>query len=43
MRYCKKKLNWKIRQDNVKGGKIFKRYVYLRKMTNLCANEMLLK
>ena len=38
-----KKLNWKIGLDNVKGGKIFKRYVYLRKMTNLYANEMLLK
>ena len=39
----KNKLNWKRGKDNVKAEKIFKRYVYLRKITNLFANEMLLK
>ena len=31
----KKKLNWRRGKDNVKAEKIFKRYVYLRKITNL--------
>ena len=34
-RYCKKKLNCKKWKDNVKAEKIFKRYVYLRKIANL--------
>ena len=39
----KKKLNWKRGKDNVKPEKIFKRYVYLRKIANLCASKKLLK
>ena len=38
----KKKLNWNKGKDNVKAEKIFKRYVYLRRITHLCTNEMLL-
>ena len=31
----KKKLNWRRGKDNVKAEKIFKRYVYRRKIANL--------
>ena len=38
-----KQIKLKERENNVNAGKIFKRYIYLRKIRNLCANEMLLK